>query len=277
MNAQTGICETIMSQTERALSNPTLAQAALPGAIVDLAAKVDATPLQTEPFEHIYMENIFPPATYRRLQEALPPTRYYRELNHKDAMMANGESARRQFDLYPERTWFLPAEHRAFWRQLAKALCSTRTQAAFKRKFKTVLEERFGTSIDKLWFYPVPLLVRDLGGYRITIHRDAQSKGITVQFYLPRDDTQAHLGTIFHDGPDGEAALRTKKLGFRPSTGYSFPVQLTKSWHSVSPTSDADGERNSMMIIYYVQKGLFGRIKYRFWRFVEFFRYPFTH
>src|SRR5262249_2337513 len=132
-----------------------------------------------------------------------------------------------------------------------------------KRKFRAALERRFGRGIERLSFYPVPMLLRDLSGYRIGIHGDSLGKAITVQFYLPRDDSQAHLGTILHEGRDGEAARRTKTLGFRPASAYAFPVVYHESWHSVATTSAADGERNSLMLTYYVQEGVFGRLLQR--------------
>ncbi len=227
----------------------------------DLAAKVDATPLQTAPFDYIYMENIFPPSIYRRLLANMPPTRLYRPLRHKDAMQADGSSTRGQFLLYPERLWFMPKAERALWQDVTRQLRSQATQDAFKRKFRRVLEERFGCSIDQLYFHPQALLVRDRGGYKISIHQDSPSKAVTVQFYMPKDESQAHLGTIFHDGPKGEEAERTRRLRFVPSSGYAFAVQATKSWHSVAQTSDSDGERNSLMLIYLVQTNYWHRVR----------------
>ena len=45
------------------------------------------------------------------------------------------------------------------------------------------------------------------------------SKAITVQFYLPADESQAHIGTRLHAGRDGEAAARIVQLPFRPASG----------------------------------------------------------
>jgi hypothetical protein len=36
-------------------------------------------------------------------------------------------------------------------------------------------------------------------GYRITPHTDTHWKGITVQLYLPADDANTDIGTIFHE------------------------------------------------------------------------------
>jgi hypothetical protein len=239
----------------------------------DLAGRVEATPLETDPFDHVYLENLFPPDEYRRLLDHLPETRRYRELTHREAVQPDGSSARRKFYLLPEHIMWLPAGQRAYWRELSRHLRSRALQEAFKTKFRAALEQRFGTSIDKLSFYPVPILLRDLGGYRIGIHGDGQRKAITVQFYLPRDDSQAHMGTVFHEGRNGEAAQRTKRLAFVPAAGYAFPVMRHRSWHSVPQTSDSDGERNSLMLTYHVQHGLLAWLAQRIHRLAVFIGY----
>lgn len=49
-------------------------------------------------------------------------------------------------------------------------------------------------------------------------------------------------------------------MAFMPSTGYAFPVALTKSWHSAAQTTEADGEQVTMMVTYYVAEGVRGRL-----------------
>ena len=251
----------------------TLAAQSNPDTRVDLVARIDARPPEAHPFLHLYMEDVFPAEYYRRLLDLLPEQRRYRELTHRDAMQADGHSARRKLYLYPELVMLLPAPQRAVWGELSRILRSRALQEVFKRKFRVALERRFGRPIEQLSFYPVPMLLRDLRGYRIGIHGDSLSKAITVQLYLPRDERQAHLGTILHEGRDGEAARRTKKLAFRPASGYAFPVVYHESWHSVAQTSDGDGERNSLMLTYYVQDGVSGwllqRLK-RLWGFLTY-------
>ncbi len=239
----------------------------------DLVGRVESTPLQTAPFDHIYLEDLFPPGFYRRLLDHLPETRRYRELRHREAMQADGHSARRKFSLFPEHIMCLPARERAFWRELSRVLRSRALQEAFKSKFRVALEARFGCSIDRLSFYPVPMLLRDLPGYRIGIHGDGQRKAITVQLYLPRDDSQAGLGTVFHEGRSGRAARRTKRLPFRPATGYAFPVVRHRSWHSVPQTADGVGERNSLMVTYQVQQGALAWLAQRLRRIAVFVGY----
>lgn len=227
---------------------------------------VNRSPLQHEPFDHITMEQVLDPAGYAALLAALPERRFYHELVHKDAMRADGSSTRLRMYLYPELLWRLPDAQRRVWLPVARALCSERLQDAFKRKFRSALEERFQKSVERIGLYPVPILLRDQPGYRIGIHADAPTKAITVQFYLPSDESQRHLGTIFHAGESGEAAERTVQMQFLPASGYAFPVARTKSWHSAANASESDGERVSMMVTYYLDESFGDRLTRRLTR-----------
>jgi hypothetical protein len=170
--------------------------------------------------------------------------------------------------LYPERLRRLPAEQRKVWLPLARALCSKELEEAFKRKFRSVLEERFGKPAEKIGVYPIPILLRDQPGYRISVHSDVPTKAITVQFYLPADTSQRNIGTIFHEGDRGAKAKKTTQMPFVPASGYAFPVALTKSWHSAAQTTEADGERVTMMVTYYVADSPKTWLKYRLRRFL---------
>ena len=239
----------------------------------DLVRRVEESALESTPFPHIYLENLFPPAYYSSLLDHLPATRCYRELRHRDAMQPDGHSARRKFYLFPEHVALLPEEQRHLWLPLSRALRSRRLQDAVKRKFRAALERRFGRSIDRLSFYPVAMLLQDLPGYRIGIHGDSLRKALTVQLYLPRDDSQMHLGTVLHESRDGSAADRLKRLPFAPATGYALPVLYHESWHSVVRTGPGDGVRNSLMLTYYVQEWWLDRVVERLKRCWVFFAY----
>jgi len=241
---------------------------------LDLVRVVDRAPLRDAPFDHIQMENVFPADFYRRLLDALPARAQFHQLYHRDALREDGSSTRLRMYLYRENLWRLPAEQRRIWSKVVAALSAPALELAFKRKFRAALEDRFQMAAEKIPLYPVPILVRDQPGYRIGIHSDALSKAITVQFYLPGDTAQMHLGTVFHttraqDGTDRPMAMR-----FLPGTGYAFAVQKKESWHSAPTTTEADGERRSIMLTYYVDEEM-KRLKRRTQRFGIFFgRYP---
>lgn len=220
---------------------------------------VDRADLRTNPFDHIYMDGILDASTYHALLAALPDRRFYHDLRHQDAVRKDGSSTRLRMYLYPELVRRLPEEQQRAWLPVANALCSPELELAFKRKFRRALEERFHKPVEELGIYPIPILLRDQPGYRIGIHSDVKKKAITVQFYLPGDASQRNIGTIFHESNSGEGANRTVQMPFMPSSGYAFPVSLTKSWHSAAPTTAEDGERVSMMVTYYVADGFIRR------------------
>jgi hypothetical protein len=223
------------------------------GVLERLVDAVNRADLRSLPFDHIYMDEVLDPATYSELLATMPDRRFFHDLMHQDAVRSQGGSTRLRMYLYPELLRRLPEEQSRAWMPVAEALCSPALELAFKRKFRRALEERFGKSAERIGIYPIPILLRDQPGYRIGIHSDVKQKAITVQFYLPKDGTQKHLGTLFHEKNDGSGTAT--QMAFLPSTGYAFPVSVTKSWHSAAATSEADGERISMMLTYYVADG----------------------
>ena len=92
--------------------------------------------------------------------------------------------------------------------------------------------------------FPRPVLYTDLDGYAIKPHPDTRRKVLTMQIYLPADDTQRELGTtIYKISPMGIFAWKSyglakeKTLPFLPNTGYAFVVihpaysLFRASWH----------------------------------------------
>ena len=228
-----------------------------------LVDAVERSRLRKKPFDHIYMERVLNSASYKALLAAMPDQGHYHDLKHHDAVRKDGSSTRLRMYLYPELLRRLPEEQRRVWLPIARALCSRELELAFKRKFRRALEERFGKPAEKIGVYPIPILLRDQPGYRIGIHSDVRKKAITVQFYLPADESQRHIGTIFHESNTAPGAERTTQMAFMPSSGYAFPVSLTKSWHSAATTTPADGERVSMMVTYYVADSFARRLYWK--------------
>jgi hypothetical protein len=159
-----------------------------------------------------------------------------------------------KIDLFPEYIRGLPPEKRTVWDVVGAALCSKAVKDAFVRRLAPGLSARFGADFAKFGMYPVPILTRDIPGYRITPHPDTHWKGITVQLYLPRDDSTTHIGTIFHDHlPDGSMPKR-KQMKFAPNTGYAFAVDK-ETWHSADPVGTEVTTRDSILLTYFVDAG----------------------
>src|SRR3954471_15352268 len=85
----------------------------------EFVAAVERSPLRPHPFDHIYMEDVLDPESYRALLAAMPDRRFYHELGHRDALRPDGSSTRLRLYLYPELLWRLPAEQRRVWLPVA--------------------------------------------------------------------------------------------------------------------------------------------------------------
>lgn len=219
--------------------------------------------LDTSPFDHVRLSHVFPESLYPTIIANLPETRFYGQLKHSDAVLPSGLSARRKLELRPAQLRHLPAPQRDFWKKIGAVFESPELESCFKNLFAWALDQR---ALRAVKLRPVAMLLRDLGGYKISIHSDTFRKAITTQYYLPANDSQLHLGTTFHtkDSISGEFS-KVETLKFARNTGYAFPV-TADSWHSVEPMTNSDGERNSLMLIYYVRQGLLGETFIRFKR-----------
>jgi len=156
----------------------------------------------------------------------------------------------------------LPPQKCAIWENVGRALCSDQVKEAFVRRLTPPLRRRFGYGLARVGMYPVPILTRDISGYRIYPHTDTHWKGITVQLYLPPDAGVAHIGTIFHERrPDGGLS-KTAQMKFAPNTGYAFAVG-DDTWHSVDPVGPEVKTRDSILLTYFVDAGLLRVVRNR--------------
>ena len=227
------------------------------GDLVDfIVGAIDAAKVDKAPFYHLEMSHIFPEPVYAAMLEALPEARHYRSMHGRSKADANvgGAMTRVKTDLFPEYVRRFPPEHRAIWREVGAALRSEPVKRAFCRKLAPALEKRFGPGGAGVGLYPIPVLTRDITGYRIPPHTDTHWKGITVQLYLPRDEANTDIGTIFHSvAPDGSMP-KAMQMRFAPNTGYAFAVG-EDTWHSVDVVHDRVVARDSILLTYFVDQG----------------------
>ncbi len=222
-----------------------------------VAASVDAARASDAPFYHLVFDRVFPDDVYDAMLRAMPIASDYRPMHGraKGHDLTDGTHTRVKIDLFPEYIRHLPAEKRAVWNLVGRALCSNELKQAFVRKLAPGLQRRFGADFAKVGMYPIPILTRDIPGYLITPHTDTRWKGITVQFYLPRDNSTSHIGTIFHDRlADGSMPKHTQ-MTFSPNTGYAFAVG-DNTWHSADRIGPEVKTRDSILLTYFVDAGL---------------------
>ena len=180
------------------------------------------------PFYHLQFDRVFPADVYAEMLREMPVKRDYRPLAGQNNVniQADGTATRVKMDLFPEYTRKLPPAKREVWDAVGRALCSKDVKAAFMRRLAPALERRFGERHQRVRMFPIPILTRDVPNYRIDPHPDTRWKGITVQFYLPPDDSTKHIGTIFHEclSREEKKFTRVKQMPFLPNSGYAFAV-----------------------------------------------------
>ena len=232
---------------------------------------IDEARAVEKPFFHLEFDRVFPDDIYAQILSLKPEARDYRPMHgrSKGHDLADGTHTRVKIDLFPEYIRNLPAEKRALWNVVGRALCSEKVKQAFIRKLAPGLSKRFGADFAKVGMYPIPVLTRDIPGYLITPHTDTRWKGITVQLYLPEDDANTDIGTIFHEvAPDGSKPKHSQ-MRFARNTGYAFAVG-TDTWHSADAVHNRVKTRDSILLTYFVDQGLLKTLRNRAKRFGNF-------
>lgn len=233
--------------------------------VVDhIVTAIETAPVFDDPFCYLIFERIFPDDTYAEILRCLPEAADYRALPGRrgENKRADGTFTRVKIDLLPEYIRHLAPEKREIWEIIGRALCSGAVQGAFMRRLTPGLKRRFGESHSDVGLYAIPVLTRDTAGYRIPPHTDTHWKGITVQLYLPADDSNAHIGTIMNGrSPDGSFTI-ARRMRFVPNSGYAFAVNDV-SWHSAEPVGSEVKTRDSILLTYMVDAGLLRLLRNR--------------
>ncbi|HTT11364.1 MAG TPA: hypothetical protein VMG60_10780 [Burkholderiaceae bacterium] len=235
--------------------------------IEHVVGAIDAAPEYLAPFRHLRFAGLFPADVYAAMLEALPTSADYGEMSGRarDARAYDGGSARTKVDLFPEGMLRLRNDKKAVWEVVGRVLRSGAVRDAFVRRLAPGLEQRFGAGYKTVRMYSIPLLTRDVPGYSIGVHPDTAWKGITVQIYLPADDSIAHIGTVFHTRePDGSYKVAAR-MTFLPNSGYAFAVG-TDTYHSVDTVGPEVRTRDSILLNYFVDDTFVQITKNRFKR-----------
>ena len=236
-----------------------------------IVTSVEAASSSDSPFTHLVFDHVFPDDVYASMLANMPEVTDYRPMHgrSKGHDLSDGTHTRVKIDLFPEYIRHLPPQKRAVWDIVGRALCARPVRDAFVRRLAGPLERRFGSGYAKVGMFPIPILTRDIPGYLITPHTDTRWKGITVQLYLPRDRSTAHIGTIFHEKLADGSLPKRKQMAFVPNSGYAFAVG-TDTWHSADPVGTEVRTRDSILLTYFVDAGVLRFLRNRSKRFGNF-------
>ncbi|MDX8389220.1 MAG: hypothetical protein R8M38_01890 [Mariprofundaceae bacterium] len=221
-----------------------------------IAKQITDSPIKMDPFPHIVLTKIFPDGVFQTILKNIPDEKYFSSIN--DALY----NSRYMLGLAPSHLATLPEDLRAIWSDIYDGLCHPIVQKALLKKLSPGLAHRFGVpefETENIEVFPKPTLYMDKDGYGITPHPDSSKKVITMQIYLPEDDSQEELGTALYKlslkGVMNKAARGFKKAAqfkFLPNHGYAFPVvkSLTMtSWHGREHI-DSTGKRPRLSILH---------------------------
>jgi hypothetical protein len=212
--------------------------------------------LREHPYPHILVRDVFEPELYRRMQENLLPPNLMRPIKEERAVGSAYSDARYVYTLSRDKVGALPQPYGAFWDEFTSWLLGTPFAQALFNKFGIYIHQRFGDP--KPAFYNEALLVDDRMRYVLGPHSDTPSKVITLLFYLPADDSRAHLGTSIYaprdpsfrcpGGPHHPFDLfhRVTTMPYVPNTLFAF-FKTDNSFHGVEPIRDRDYRRHLLL------------------------------
>jgi len=175
--------------------------------------RIANTPINTHPFPHIYVRDVFPEDFYRELRAHLPPAEAYRNLKAMGRVSADYPDTRLVFPLTPDNVQALGEPFITFWTWVAQQFLTGDFQQLMLSQFRAFLEQRWGRT-DNLKFQDEALIVQDHSTYALEPHTDTLKKVLSFLFYLPADDSMSHLGTSIY---------APKDTGFICSKGQHYP------------------------------------------------------
>ncbi|MGE0717844.1 MAG: hypothetical protein AB7P02_20520 [Alphaproteobacteria bacterium] len=222
-----------------------------------LLARVGAAPVAEAPFPHLFVEEAFPAAFYRRLLAELPAPADLPTLRSTGRVGPMYSPERRVLELRPEAIGRLPGPRAAFWSAFARSLRGWPLFAALGRRFAPQLAARFPGGLDGITIDA--LYCDDAARYALEPHTDAPRKVLTALFYLPEAPGQEHLGTALYEPVD--AGFRSagewhqprdrfrlaRTMPYRPNAMFAF-AKSDRSFHGVEPVADADLFRRVLIV-----------------------------
>lgn len=230
--------------------------------VTHMAQQVSNATVEDAPFQHFYVAQVFPPDVYADILASLPDRNSYRPLNIKRWKNDKGESTRDQLFLSEGEVDRIDTTKRDLWEDLTAALESDELRRAVFAKFKDDVSLRLGCPPDEVLsrqMFPSVSLVRDFKDYKIKPHPDGQPRVITMQFYLPHDDTQIELGTSLYKKLPmayrllGRTFEEVKRFKFLPNSAYAFAVndcETRQSYHGRETIGETTGARDSILVMW---------------------------
>lgn len=223
-----------------------------------LTYKVANAPIALYPFPHLFVRDVFPDDFYRELRKHLPPPASLKSLVELGRVGVGYPAGRTVLPLTREDIQALDEPYRGFWMQTGQWLVAGGFGLTVLQKFGALLAQRF-PNLAAVDFYNEALVIRDETRYALGPHTDSPSKVLSFLFYLPADDSKAHLGTSIYvpkeagytsTGADAyhpfDKFQRLVTMPYVPNALFAF-MKTPVAFHGVEPIVDENPERSLLL------------------------------
>ena len=217
---------------------------------------INSASVQASPFPHVFLRDVFPPSCYDLMRRNFPDS---------GSMISNGRAgrgnqlqARFVFELKPQYLSTLPGRQREFWTDFANWFLGEKLRSVILDKFAKTVTQRFADR-DEIDFWSDGVLVEDQTTHSMGPHTDHPRKAVTLLFYLPGDESQAHLGTSIY--LPKERTVECSGLAHHPFEKFdrvaTFPfvpnallifAKTNNSFHGIEPVNDVNCRRWLLML-----------------------------
>jgi hypothetical protein len=203
------------------------------------------------------VKDVFPSDYYSQLREHLPPAEVYKDLKALNRVGAGYPDSRLVMVVNDENVRALAEPLRGFWEELARWLLVGEFAQTVLAKFAQFLDRRLGNS-RALQYYDEAMIVQDYTTYALKPHTDTPRKVLSFLFYLPPDDSLAHLGTSIYVPKDPDFTCpgtanhpferfeRMATMPYLPNSLFAF-VKTHNSFHGVEPIRETGIRRDLLL------------------------------
>lgn len=219
--------------------------------------------VETNPFPHYCLANVFPEDYYQQLLRNLPGSNSYENLYEVTDLKLDHFRHRYQRDLTPGWTNALPEPLQSFWNSFNEWFLSPALAQAVLESFAEPLRPRIGDHSAWPAVSVEAQFIRHRAGYFLGPHSDLYTKLVVLLLYLAPDASAEGLGTSLYrpkvagfSCPDSkhysfDDFIRVKTAPYKPNSLLAF-VRSDISFHGLEPLTEQDVATEGRDVIQYV-------------------------
>jgi len=248
--------------------------------------KISSSSLINEPFEHKFIEEIFPENYYQDLLAHLPSKSHYVPIIKTGSVPTDYSPERFIFNLLDKNDINkLNKEKKLFLSELTKTLLSKELFLSVTSNFSALIDHRLNNLSEyekkilgtKNFNFSIrTALVKDFTKYNLGVHTDTVGKLMSFLFYIPADESLSKIGTSLYksiskvDSDSKQSAIedkhftadetkknfkKIKTCPFIPNSLFLFP-RTHLSYHGVEEVNINKKERNVLLLNYFINKSI---------------------